>query len=202
MACIDQSGETMKRYQVLSARSAPTRGARAALREVQRQRGHVPNLHGVLALSEPALRGYMELGAQLAKTTLTALERQVVMLQANQHRKAPYCMAGQSAVAHALGMPESWLQALRNGSPVPDPRSEALRQFTLALLQGNGGVSDAEWASFQAAGYTAEQGLEVVLALALKTLSNFTSRLADLPLDTSYGPMAWHEAGEEDDAKP
>lgn len=192
----------MSRYLLLNARTAATRGARAALREVQRQRGHVPNLHAVLAASEPALRAYMELGAQLAKTTLTALERQVVMLQANQYRKAPYCMAGHSAIAQALGMPEAWLQALREDRAVPDARTEALRQFTIALLQGNGAVAEGEWLAFQAAGYTPEQALEVVMALALKTLSNFTSRLADLPLDTGHGPMAWHPTQGEDDEQP
>ena len=181
----------MPRFKVHDARSAPTRGARAALREVQRQRGHVPQLHGLLAQSEAALRGYMELGAQLSKASLTALERQVVMLQANHFRQAPYCMAGHSAIAEALGMPLSWIEALREGQPVPDARTEALRQFTLGLLQERGDVSDAQWAAFNAAGYGTEQALEVILALSLKTLSNFASRMAALGPDTGLQPMAW-----------
>ncbi len=181
----------MSRFTIHDARSAPTRGARAALREVQRQRGHVPQLHGVLAQSESALRGYMELGALLSKASLTALERQVVMLQANHFRQAPYCMAGHTAIAEALGMPLDWIHALRNGMPVPDPRTEALRQFTLALLQERGEVSEAQWAHFIAAGYGREQALEVILALALKTLSNFASRMAALTPDSGMSPMAW-----------
>jgi alkylhydroperoxidase family enzyme len=185
----------MSRFPIHTARTAPSRGARAALREVLRQRGHVPNLHGVLALSEPVLRAYMELGAQINRATLTVLERQVVMLQANQFRKAPYCMAGHSAIAHALGMPDSWLQSLRDGQPVPDTRCEALRQFTLAVLRDNGAVSDDQWRAFQSAGYEPAQGLEVVMALALKTLSNFASRLSEVPLDPAYAPMAWNSQG-------
>ena len=43
----------MSRFTLHTPRSAPTRGARAALREVQRVRGTVPHLHAALALSEP-----------------------------------------------------------------------------------------------------------------------------------------------------
>lgn len=191
---------TMKRFTVFQPMSAPSKGARSALREIRRQRGHVPNLHGVLALSEHCLRAYVELGNRVAATSLTALERQMVMLQANYHRKAPYCMAGDSAIAYALGIPDAWREALRTGAPVPDIRGEALRSFTRALLQGNGSVTDADWDSFLAAGYTPAQALEVVLALALKTLSNFTSRLADVPLDTAFFPSAWHSTqGDHDE---
>jgi len=133
----------------------------------------------------------MALGDQLANTQLTTLERQVVMMEANHHNGAPYCMAGHSAIAHALGMPPEWLQALREGAALPDARIEALRQFTRSALQQRGAVSDAEWAAFQAAGYGPEQALEVVLAITIKTLSNFTSRMGSLPHDVGLQPWAW-----------
>lgn len=179
------------RFRLHSVRSPSSRGARAALREVQRQRGHLPHLHALLAEAEPVLRAYMALGEQVARCSLTAQERQVVLMQANVHNQAAYCMAGHSAIAAALGMPKTWLQALRDGQPLPDARAEALRRFTRVLLQQRGEASDAEWAAFLAAGYQPVQALEVVLALSLKTLSNFSSRMAALPLDTGHQPWAW-----------
>jgi alkylhydroperoxidase family enzyme len=160
---------------------------------VQRVRGQVPNLHAALAASEPALRAYMALGEQLAKTQLTTLERQVVMMEANHHNGAPYCMAGHSAIAHALGMPPQWVQALRDGVALPDARAQALRDFSRAVLSQRGAVSDAELAAFEAAGYGREHALEVVLAITLKTLSNFTSRMGALPNDVGLQPWAWSD---------
>jgi len=155
-------------------------------------------MHAALAQSEPALRGYMALTDMLNKSSLTALERQVVLLETNRFNEAPYCMTGHSAIAHALGMPPDWLAALRDGEPLPDRRVEALRRFAFALLEGRGSASEEEWAAFHAAGYANEQALDVVLALTLKTLSNFTSRMGALPLDVGHQPWAWSPAGEKD----
>ncbi len=181
----------MSRFTLHTARSAPSRAARAALREVQRVRGQVPHLHAALALSEPALLAYVALAEQLTKTQLNTQERQVVMMEANHHNGAPYCMAGHSAIAHALGMPPDWVRALRAGAPLPDPRAEALRLFSRAVLEQRGAVSAADWAAFEAAGYSNEHGLEVVLAITIKTLSNFTSRMGALPNDPGLQPWAW-----------
>lgn len=44
---------------------------------------------------------------------------------------------------------------------------------------------------FLAAGYTRENILEVVLVVALKTLSNYINHLADTPLDQQFEAFAW-----------
>jgi alkylhydroperoxidase family enzyme len=184
----------MQTFTLHTPRTAPSRGARAALREVVRQRGAVPNLHAALALSEPSLRGYIALGEQLALVQLTTLERQVVMMEANRFHEASYCVAAHSAVAHAIGMPADWLRALREGQPLPDGRMEALRRFTSRVLERRGAAEPADWLPFQAAGYQAEHALEVILIIAAKTLSNFASRLARLPDDVGLQPWAWAAA--------
>lgn len=184
----------MHTFTLHTPRTAPSRGARAALRDVVRHRGAVPNLHAALALSEPSLRGYIALGEQLALTQLTTIECQVVMMEVNRHHEASYCVAAHSAVSHAIGMPPDWLQALRQGQRLPDGRVEALRHFTTRLLANHGAADPADWAPFEAAGYQAEHALEVVLMIAAKTLSNFASRLARLPDDVGLQPWAWATA--------
>jgi alkylhydroperoxidase family enzyme len=184
----------MERFIAYTARTAPTRGARAALREMQRKRGFLPRIYATLAQCEPGLRAYMALTDQFANTTLTSVERQVIMLDVNRFNIAPYCMASHSAIAHAIGMPPEWLAAVRAGLPIPDRRIEALRRFVDVLLVQRGDATADQWNAFLAAGYTTEQALEVVLGLSIKTLSNLVSRLAQLPVDVGHGPFAWPQA--------
>jgi len=52
-------------------------------------------------------------------------------------------------------------------------------------------VEKAEISAFLAAGYTMEQVLEVILAVAHKTISNYANHIADTPLDDAFGSRAW-----------
>ena len=51
-------------------------------------------------------------------------------------------------------------------------------------------VEKAEISAFMAAGYTMEQVLEVILAVAHKTISNYANPIADTPLDDAFEARA------------
>ncbi|WP_411847401.1 hypothetical protein AAFN60_08745 [Roseibacillus persicicus] len=80
-------------------------------------------------------------------------------------------------------MSEEDVQALEAGRPLTDARLEALRCFTNALVKGRGHVSEEEWSAFVEAGWGHQQALEVVFAVGMKVMSNFTNALAGVPLD-------------------
>ncbi|MCG8435980.1 MAG: carboxymuconolactone decarboxylase family protein [Gammaproteobacteria bacterium] len=84
--------------------------------------------------------------------------------------------------------------ALREGTPIPDMKLEALRRFTAKVVQSRGFVSEQDIEDFLAAGYGNEQILEVILGVGLKTLSNYTNHFADTPVDQAFQPQAWSKA--------
>lgn len=45
--------------------------------------------------------------------------------------------------------------------------------------------------AFLAAGFTEKQILDVVLAIAVKTISNYTNHLFGTPLDAAFRPREW-----------
>lgn len=47
--------------------------------------------------------------------------------------------------------------------------------------------------SFTGAGYSVQQGLQVMLAMAVKMLSNYTRHLFDTPLDAAFAAYALPE---------
>lgn len=100
-------------------------------------------------------------------------------------------MGAHSVLADMADVPKAVTDALRAGQPLPDPRLEALRRFTTAVVEARGWVDKAEVAAFQEAGYDAQQVLEVVLGVGMKTLSNYTNHIAGTELDASFQHRAW-----------
>lgn len=59
------------------------------------------------------------------------------------------------------------LKALREGTEPPDAKLNALATFVRALIRTKGHVSEAGLNRFIAAGYTGEQGLGVLIGVAM-----------------------------------
>lgn len=86
------------------------------------------------------------------------------------------------------------LTALRGGGVLPDPKLEALRSFVVEVVRSRKRVSDKRIEEFLAAGYTSHKVLEVVFAVAMKTLSNYASHVAETPVDRQFLPQIWRAA--------
>ena len=93
----------------------------------------------------------------------------------------------------AAGLPRGEALVLRDGGALADPRLEALRQFTVRVLETRGRVPEAEVATFLEAGFTRTHALEVVLGIAVKVMSNYTNSLAGTPLDEEVKRWAPNE---------
>jgi alkylhydroperoxidase family enzyme len=69
-------------------------------------------------------------------------------------------------------------------------RYEALVKFTKEVVGQRGHVSEATTQAFLAAGFTAPQVMEVLLGVALKTISNYLDHLNPTPLDAAFAAEA------------
>lgn len=158
--------------------------ARATLEATRKAWGFVPTLHGTLAESPQALQAYDTLFGLVAASTLTPQEQQVAYLAVNVFHGCEYCTAGHTYLARSVKLPEDVIQALREGQPLAgQPRWQALRAFTEAVLRERGQVGDAVVEAFLAAGFTRANVLEIVLLVATKTISNYTNHLTHTPLE-------------------
>jgi len=153
--------------------------------------GFLPNLMGVMAEAPATLQGYLALGEAFAATSLTPVEQQLVLLTVSRHNACAYCMAAHSAGAAMAGMDQEDVQALRTGASLRDPGLEALRLFTLSVLEKRGWASRDDQEAFRAHGYTHQQILEVLLGVSMKTLSNYVNHIAGTPLDEEFSAVAW-----------
>jgi alkylhydroperoxidase family enzyme len=165
--------------------------AQQSLAEVKKAFGMIPNLEATMASAPALLASYSTAWYQFDQTSLTRIERQVVFQTANFENDCEYCVPWHTFLSIQADMIPEDVEALRNATALSTPKLEQLRSFTKALLHNRGKVSRADVDSFFAAGYTPQAALEVVLGVAIKTMSNFTNSIAGTPLDASVKKHAW-----------
>lgn len=166
-------------------------GSQEILGGVQKAWGFVPNLHRVLAESPQALEAYATTWAIFEKTAFSPVERNIVYLAVIYENECGYCMAGHSGLSKMAGVKDEHIAAIRNGTAIDDAKLEALRQFTQKVARQRGHLSAADTEAFLAAGYDNRAILDVILAAAVKLLSNYTNHFADTPLDAFMAGNEW-----------
>jgi len=183
----------MAEFKIHTIESAPAE-ARGALEAARQKFGFLPNLLGELAAAPSALKGYLALGELLSESSLGPVEQQIVLIAASRENGCNYCVAAHSAGLKASGGADDQIDAVRSGLPLADPKLEALRTFTTAIVKRRGLVTDAELQQFLGAGYAREQVFDVLLGVAMKTLSNYTNHIAHTPLDRPLKAFEWEPA--------
>ena len=83
------------------------------------------------------------------------------------------------------------VNALRDETPLPSDKLEALRNFTLAVMRKRGNVSKEDLAAFFEAGYGNRQVLDVIMTLSQKIMSNYINHIARTPVDEPFKTFAW-----------
>ncbi|MEM9101096.1 MAG: carboxymuconolactone decarboxylase family protein [Pseudomonadota bacterium] len=170
--------------------SAPA-SSKPILEAAKKKMGFVPNLMATMAESPVMVESYLTLMGLFDKTELTETERQIILMTNNRLNGCTYCMAAHTAVSKMAGVDDAIIEALRNGSPLQDPKLEALRTFALIINESRGWATEEQVNRFLAAGYTQQAVLDVIVGTSLKVLSNYTTHIVSPPLDSAFEPVAW-----------
>ena len=180
----------MAKFKIHDIDSAPE-ASKPLLEASKKGAGFVPNLHGVMAESPQHLEGYKTLHALFEKSSLSVEERNVVWLAINVRHACHYCVPAHTMIAQMQGVSEDIITTLREDRPLENPKLEALRVFTLAVVDKRGVVSEAEFDAFFKAGFAQRQALDVVLGVAQKVMSNYVNHFAQTPVDEVFKSKAW-----------
>ncbi len=156
-----------------TAPEASRRPMEAAIRRL----GHLPTAVARLASSPELLDGFLKLSASFEKTTLEPLARETVVMTVATRNGCEVCIEMHTGKLKRLHADDDVIAALRAEEPVPDERLEAVRQFTLAVLETAGGVDDETLRTFLGYGYTERNALEVVMGIGTYTMSTLANRL-------------------------
>lgn len=177
---------------LVEVEDAPEESKRV-LESTRQKIGMIPNMYRGMAHSPGLFATYVDgYNRFRAQSGFSPAEQEVVFLTISRYNECSYCMAAHSTLADtASNVPVEVTDAIRDDRPIGDPRLGALSAFTRVLLEtgGHPSVSDAE--DFLSAGYTDHQVLEIVLGIAVKTLSNYSNHLFATPVDAVFEGRAW-----------
>jgi uncharacterized peroxidase-related enzyme len=170
--------------------------ARGILEETKKRIKMIPNMYAFMANSPGALEtytyGYQRFREQ---SGFTPAEQEVVFLAISVENGCEYCVAAHSVIADTVSrVPRAVTEALRDRTEIPDAKLRALAALARAMVVKRGRPSPEEVQTFLDAGYTERQVLELVLAAAVKTISNYTNHLFETPVDAPFRARGWKAA--------
>jgi uncharacterized peroxidase-related enzyme len=155
--------------------------------------GMIPNMYTRMANSPGAFETYLYGYERFRKDSgFSPAEQEVVLLSISAENGCAYCVAAHSTLADGPSRvsPEV-TEAIRTGKTVPDPKLRALSELTRAIVATRGRPLEEDARTFLAVGYSERQILELVLAVAVKTISNYVNHLFETPVDDAFKARAW-----------
>jgi alkylhydroperoxidase family enzyme len=170
--------------------SAPEK-SKPLLENSQKGFGMIPSLHAVMAESPSVLNGYQTLHQLVLDSSFDKDEVTVVWQTINVENACHYCVPAHTGIAKMMEVSDDIINALRDEKPLPSDKLEALRTFTLAVMNKHGNVSKEDLDAFYSAGYKHRQVLEVILVLSQKVMSNYINHIAETPIDEPFKKFEW-----------
>lgn len=183
---------TMSRAYLQSLAPVRTDHAQGTQKEVLqtalRQVGFIPNMYANMANAPAVLSTYLHGYALFrSESGLSAVEQEVVFLAISQANECRYCTAAHSMIADKrAGVSGPVLAAIRAGDPIPDARLAALHALTTELVHTSGRPHPGRVQECLAAGFSERQVLYIILAIAVKTLSNYTNHALGTEVDAVF----------------
>lgn len=156
--------------------------AQPLLSAVKKQIGIVPNMFRLIATSPAGLEGYLGLNGALAKGALEPQTRQRIALAVAEVNGCSYCLSAHTQFGKNLKLSDAEMAANRDGSS-SDSKADAAVRFAVKLTQSRGHPSEADLQAVKAAGYTDAQVIEIVLHVALNTLTNYINETLKTEID-------------------
>jgi alkylhydroperoxidase family enzyme len=181
----------MTKFTMHTPEAAPE-ASRHSLLEAKKSFNFVPNVFAGMAESPAALKGYLIVSDLFAKTRLSPVEQQVVLLATSIENESEYSVGMQTVIAkNTAKVPAPIIEALRSGGKLPDPKLDALASFARTVVRKRGWIDEAVVKTFIGAGYDRAQLLDVLLGIWTNILANYANHIMGTTLDKEFESGRW-----------
>ena len=176
----------MSEQDIYNLDNAPE-ASKQSLQLAREKFGFIPNVLGVLAGSPAALGGYLSIMSALEKSTLSPDQQQALYLAVSNQNECSYCSVAHEGAARACGLSEEAIELIKAGKGPKEAKLYALTEFARQVSCKQGNVSQEEVQTFLNAGFSRGHILDVIAAVAAKTISNYANHIFETPLDKEFG---------------
>ncbi|MCC5925898.1 MAG: carboxymuconolactone decarboxylase family protein [Bacteroidetes bacterium] len=153
----------------------------------------IPNMYKAMANSPILLKSYMAGYNEFRQnSSFSPSEHEVVFLTISVENNCSYCMAAHSLVADMVSkVPPNVTDAIRNGTEIDDPKLKSLAAFTAIMVNKRGNPDEEDVQQFFENGYSEKHILDIILAISIKTISNYTNHVFHTELDAAFRVREW-----------
>ena len=165
------------------------------LERSQKQMGMIPNMYANMVNSPGVMDTYAVGYDHFRKESgFTPVEQEVVFVTISIANGCEYCAAAHSFLADNVSkVPVDITDAIREGNQISDTKLAALSLFTRVMFDKRGNPSIQDTAAFLEAGYQEKHIMEIILALAVKTLSNYSNHIFQTIVDDQFKSREWQK---------
>jgi len=154
---------------------------------MKNQLGMLPNVYAAIGNSGPALKATMAIKENLAKGVFSEKEQEVIALSVAEANKCAYCLSAHTAVGKKKGLSEEETLEIRNGD-IEDTKLKALSDLSKAITETRGYPEQQLFDAFFDAGYSQAALSELIVLVALNTITNYTNHIAETEIDFPVAP--------------
>lgn len=158
------------------------------LEKAKKANGMIPNMYKNM-VNLPGLQNTYDTGYHQFRedSGFTSAEQEVVFLTISIANSCKYCTAAHSFLAENKSKtPKDVIEAIRKGKEVQDKKMKALHEFTQVMNESRGNPTPEQANKFLDAGYSEKQILAIILAQAVKTISNYSNHIFHTEVDAAF----------------
>ncbi|WP_109478682.1 carboxymuconolactone decarboxylase family protein [Paraburkholderia sp. C35] len=181
----------MSRYPVHTLETAPVQ-SQPVLQQLQQAFGMIPNIAAKMAASPVLINGFIGLFERVHASSLTEPQIQTLLLTNAVVNASEWPVAFHTALALKQGVSAADVEAIRHGKLPADTQLAALSSLARALIEQRGRLTETDVQRFLAAGFSAEQVLEVIAVVAASTITNYTASVTGPELERPFDQFVWH----------
>jgi uncharacterized peroxidase-related enzyme len=156
-------------------------------REIEKKLGKIPNIFLNMGNSPAVLKGYAQLEQAANETHLDPKTREQIALVVGESNRCHYCLSAHSVIAKGKGLDEQEIMQARQGKS-KDPKSQAILNFTKAVVDNKGKVSNQDVASLKATGISDAELIDIILVIILNMFTNYFNNVTDPKIDFPLAP--------------
>jgi len=173
----------MTQFTIHTLDSTPA-ASKPVLEKLKAAVGMIPNLAAAMSESSQLIEGFATLrGLFQANSSFIPSEREIIFLVNAVENGCRYCTAIHSTFALHANVTQSTVDTIRAGKSPEEPRLKVLTEYARKMVRERGHIQEADLQTFFKAGFSKAQSLEIIAALAISVMANYSSHLTHVPPD-------------------
>jgi uncharacterized peroxidase-related enzyme len=175
-------GKIMSRLVTPTVETSPA-ASQPLLAAVNKQLGVVPNMMKLMSSSPAGLEGYLSLSGALAKGKIGGQTGERIALAIAEFNRCDYCLSAHTYLGTNLAKLDATEIAANRTGTSADAKANAAIKFALSVAKERGHVSADALAAVKAAGFGDAEVVEIVMHVALNTLTNYVNSVGQTDID-------------------